>query len=165
MLLLYNELQKGQKMNNTPIDYEKSIEDTVKKIADFYLNVLKKKAGDMSVEQHNRLMNAANSLVECTKQPRFYENYGWGRFDFVDLFLLNQSVRGAVEDFFCCAQEYKSRKYINGGKYLEQEEGNLANAIKRVNIKFGNEFLAIFKDWFVDPKRFLAHFQSEKIYK
>lgn len=148
-------------MNKMPIDYEKSIKNTVEKIADFYIDLLKKKAGKMSVDEYNRLMKAANSLVASEKHPDFYKNYGWMKFDFVDLFLLNPSVRTAVENFFGCVQEYKNRKNIVGSNYLDTEEKNLANAIKKVNIKFGNEFIATFKDLFVKPERYLSYSSSK----
>lgn len=142
-------------MNNMPIDYEQSITDTVKKISDFYIEALEKKAGKMSVDEYNRLMKAANSLVASEKRPDFYKNYGWMGFDFVDLFMISPSVRTTVENFFGCVQEYKKMKDM-GLRYLETEEKNLANAIKKVNIKFGNELFATFKELFLGPERFLT---------
>lgn len=143
-------------MNNMPIDYEQSITDTVKKISDFYIEALEKKAGKMSVGQYEKLLNTAKSLVSVEKLPNFYKNYGWMGFDFVDLFMISPSVRTTVENFFGCVQEYKNRKNIVGSNYLDTEEKNLANAIKKVNIKFGNELFATFKELFLGPERFLT---------
>lgn len=142
-------------MNNMPIDYEQSITDTVKKISDFYIEALEKKAGKMSVGQYEKLLNTAKSLVSVEKLPNFYKNYGWMGFDFVDLFMISPSVRTTVENFFGCVQEYKKMKDM-GLRYLETEEKNLANAIKKVNIKFGNELFATFKELFLGPERFLT---------
>ena len=141
-------------MDNAPIDYEKTIADTVDKICDYYDKYVEKRAGKLSVQDYNKYKNVIVKLRSDAKKDDFYKRYGWFQNDFCDLANFAGGTRQVFERFFGDVSDYKERKTQK--LLTTTEERNLINAVKSVNIKIGGEFFAPLKELFVPASYYVS---------
>ena len=113
----------------SPIDYEKTIEDTVKLICDYYKGKIEREAHKMSKEKYAILLDAHKQLVEKSKDDCFWKNRSW--YSWADLLNLSD-MRYLAERFFEAAKDYKDRKALNLDYSMEEER--LSNEVKTVKI-------------------------------
>ena len=139
-------------MNKAPIDYEKTITDTVDKICNYYDKYVEKRAGKMSIEEYNKYKKAINDIRVNGKKSQWYMEYGWDKN--YDLFNFAGNSRRVIERFFSAVRDYKDYKAKRLG--TEIQERVLLDEVKCVNIKIAGEFLAPLKELFVPASYYVS---------
>jgi len=137
-----------------PMDYKKTVKDTVEKIAEFYEAKLEKIENKISKEKYQGYVEGIANLREGGDIDNwdYFEKYGY--MDSYDVLNLNGNVRGTVEKFFGVVREYvdaKNRKALLFG----DEEKNLMRMVKIVRLRICGGMFESLKDMVLPNNYFM----------
>ena len=138
-----------------PIDYDKTIEDTVTKVANYYDKKLKKLSGKTS---YRNMVVWDKSLCILrkgadVKNNAFYAEYCWLT-PGMELNRLDDELWQTMIKFFAVAREYLDYKQHNlNMTWVDQE---LAVMVKQVNLKLGNTLFESLRDMFTPVNGFMS---------
>jgi hypothetical protein len=149
---------QGGKMrivNPRPIDYEKTIADTVEKAAKYYTQKLsevppKKLVSLVKLAVNIKVLREGKDI----KNTDFYMDYRWLKPD-MQLNLLDDALFQTMIKFFATVREYIDRK--NKKQNMTRIEQELAMRVKDVNLKIGSTLFEPLRNMFLSPSHFLSH--------
>jgi len=137
-----------------PMDIEKSVADTVEKIAKFYEIKLEKIKDKLSEKKYQEMQNGIAVLRSGAdvNNTDYFNNYGW--FDIGVLRYIDEEKWESTSDFFIVVANYVKAKE---GMWLSKEdESEIIKAIKMINLKIGGGIFAEFKNVFLPAGHFMT---------
>lgn len=138
-----------------PINYEKTIADTVEKAAKYYMQKLaeNQQQGLAYVVKLSENINVLRKGKDI-KNTDFYMNYRWLKPD-MQLNLLDDALYQTLIKFFATVREYIDRR--NNKQNMTQVEQELAARVKQINLKIGGALFMPLRNMFWAPSHFLSH--------
>ena len=137
-----------------PINYEKTIADTVEKVAKYYMQKIaeNQQQGLAYVVKLSENINVLRKGKDI-KNTEFYMDYRWLKPD-MQLNLLDDALYQTMIKFFATVREYIDRK--NNKQNMTHVEQELVARVKQVNLKLGCALFEPLRDMFWAPSHFLS---------
>jgi uncharacterized protein YaaR (DUF327 family) len=140
-----------------PIDYKKTVADTVDKIVKYYKAKLKKVENQMGDRKYAGTVAEIDNLSQGAdiENVEFFENFGWTKSFDGDMVELDLNMwQEYVSKFFNIVRSYVDAK--NRGSLAREEEKKVMRIVKLINLKIGGGLFGGVKDIFLPDNYFMA---------
>lgn len=143
-------------LKQKPIDYRKTVADTVDKIVKYYKAKLKKVENKMGERKYAGTVAEIDNLRQGAdiENVEFFKNFGWTKDFGGDMVNLDPNMREYVTKFFNIVRNYVEAK--NRGFSAQEEEKKVMRIVKLVNLKIGGGLFEGLKDMVLPDSYFMA---------
>lgn len=146
-----------------PMDYKKTVADTVHKIVVYYEAKLKKVENKISGKKYHSILAALDNLRDGADIDNldFYRNYVWMNGDIGNVISLDYDMwHSCVMKFFSIVREYIDAR--SRGFSTKAEEEKVMRIVKLVNLKISGGILEGLKDVILPDSYFMVRRDMSK---